>query len=315
MTDFFISYTHADEKSAEWIAYVLEENNYSTVIQAWDFNPGSNFVLEMQKAAATAERTIMVLSPDYLNSKMAAAEWASAFAKDAEGISRRVVPVMVRDCNPEGLLPTIVQIRLMDKDEEAAERALLTGVAKGRGKPASRPTFFGLPSNHPTVSDSERSREETQSREPAVILPKIPGRWTDVERRRFLKKGFMTISETFLRNVEAAADQNPRLESDFTTASATNFSAELFLDGKSCCRCRVWLSSEMGGETIGFQEGNTSGNAYNEMLFPSRDGEPLFSATMASGYYENERKFDLKRLTAKDAADWLWLRFVRPLSY
>ena len=69
MTDFFISYTGADQRWAEWIAYVLEEEGRSVVIQAWDFRPGANFVLEMQKAAETAARTIMVLSPDYLKSQ------------------------------------------------------------------------------------------------------------------------------------------------------------------------------------------------------------------------------------------------------
>ncbi|MEA3325073.1 MAG: toll/interleukin-1 receptor domain-containing protein [Euryarchaeota archaeon] len=67
MVDFFISYTNADRAWAEWIAWELEENRYTTVLQAWDFRPGSNFVLEMQKAAENASRTIAVLSPDYLN--------------------------------------------------------------------------------------------------------------------------------------------------------------------------------------------------------------------------------------------------------
>ena len=48
MKDFFISYTKTDKAWAEWIAWTLEAAGYSTVIQAWDFRPGSNFVLEMQ---------------------------------------------------------------------------------------------------------------------------------------------------------------------------------------------------------------------------------------------------------------------------
>jgi hypothetical protein len=42
------------------------------VIQAWDFRAGANFVLEMQQAAATAERTIAVLSQKYLESSFTA---------------------------------------------------------------------------------------------------------------------------------------------------------------------------------------------------------------------------------------------------
>jgi hypothetical protein len=51
MKDFFISYNKADRSWAEWIAWQLEEAKYSVVVQAWDFRPGSNFVLEMQKTA------------------------------------------------------------------------------------------------------------------------------------------------------------------------------------------------------------------------------------------------------------------------
>jgi TIR domain len=74
MTDFFISYNSVDKDWSEWIAYVLEEQGFSVVIQAWDFRPGANFVLEMQRAASEAHRTVMVLSPDYLQSQFASAE-------------------------------------------------------------------------------------------------------------------------------------------------------------------------------------------------------------------------------------------------
>ena len=32
-----------------WIAWQLEDANYSVVLQAWDFRPGGNFVFDMQK--------------------------------------------------------------------------------------------------------------------------------------------------------------------------------------------------------------------------------------------------------------------------
>lgn len=81
MADFFVSYTHADRSWAEWIAWVLEEAGFATKIQAWDFRPGSNFVIEMQRASAGSERTLAVLSPDYLQSLFGMAEWAAALAR------------------------------------------------------------------------------------------------------------------------------------------------------------------------------------------------------------------------------------------
>ena len=48
--DFFISYNKADRGWAEWIAWQLEQDGRTTVLQAWDFRPGSNFVQQMQAA-------------------------------------------------------------------------------------------------------------------------------------------------------------------------------------------------------------------------------------------------------------------------
>jgi TIR domain len=66
--DFFVSYTQADRAWAEWIAWVLEEDGYRVLIQAWDFVPGANWLQGMQEGTSEAERTIAVLSADYLQS-------------------------------------------------------------------------------------------------------------------------------------------------------------------------------------------------------------------------------------------------------
>lgn len=110
--DFFISYNKADRAWAEWIAWQVEQAGYKTIVQAWDFRPGSNFVLEMQRAASEAERTIAVLSPDYLTALFTQPEWTAAFAKDPTGIKGTLLPVRVRKCDLEGLLPQIVHIDL-----------------------------------------------------------------------------------------------------------------------------------------------------------------------------------------------------------
>jgi len=138
--DFFVSYTARDKPWAEWIAWQLERAGYSTAIQAWDFLPGSNFVVEMDKAAAGSERTLAVLSPDYLQSAFGKAEWAAAFADDPTGEKRKLIPVQVRETKLSGLLKPIVHIDLVGLDEAVARERLLSGLAPGRG-PATPPPF------------------------------------------------------------------------------------------------------------------------------------------------------------------------------
>jgi hypothetical protein len=89
--DFFVSYNQADRDWAEWIAWQLEDAGYTTRIQAWDFHAGSNFVVDMDRAARQSRQTIAVLSPDYLAARFPTAEWAAAFARDPTGNDRALL--------------------------------------------------------------------------------------------------------------------------------------------------------------------------------------------------------------------------------
>jgi hypothetical protein len=142
MKDFFVSYTKTDKAWAEWIAWTLEAAGYSTVIQAWDFLAGSNFVLEMQRAATEASRTIAVLSQKYLESAFTQPEWAAAFAQDPQGKTRKLIPVRIAACELTGILAPIVYLDLVGLPESDARTALL-GAFSIRNKPATAPAFPG----------------------------------------------------------------------------------------------------------------------------------------------------------------------------
>ena len=116
--DFFISYTGADRRWAEWIAWCLEQDGYTVIIQAWDFPAGSNFVYEMDKALKEAQRVVAVLSPAYLTSEYAFTEWAVAFRGDPQGKERLLLPVRVEECQVEGLLGPLVYCDLVGSDEK-----------------------------------------------------------------------------------------------------------------------------------------------------------------------------------------------------
>ena len=135
--DFFISYTGVNRSWAEWIAVQLEAAKYSTVLQAFDFTPGTDFVHEMHRATDTADRTIAVLSPAYFASAFSEAEWRIAFAKDPSGDLGLLLPVRVQPCDPPGLLRTRVYVDLVDADETTCSQRLLDAVNKTWVRPTS----------------------------------------------------------------------------------------------------------------------------------------------------------------------------------
>lgn len=142
MYDCFISYNKEDKKWAEWIAWVLEDAGKSVIIQSWDFRPGANFVLEMQRGTHQSEQTIVVLSEAYINAEYTHPEWAAAFARDPRGVNRTLVPIRVEECYPVGLLAQIIYIDIVGLSEKKAKDLILEAFLD-RNKPDMPPAFPG----------------------------------------------------------------------------------------------------------------------------------------------------------------------------
>lgn len=141
MKDFFISYNSADKGWAEWIAWQLEVAGYTTILQAWDFRPGHNFMMEMDEASRKTERTIAVLSPYYFKSAFCKLEAFAALVQDPASKAGRLLPIRVREFERKGLMRAIVYVDLLGLDEEAARKALIEGVKFERAKPTTPPAF------------------------------------------------------------------------------------------------------------------------------------------------------------------------------
>ncbi len=141
MKDYFVSYNTKDERWAEWISWQLEELGYSVIMQRWDFNIGSNFVLEMERAINYSKKIILVLSEEFMASQFTPAEWASFFARDPTGSKRLIIPIRVKECKPVGLISQIVYLDFVGKAETQCKDVLKKLHNGGRNKPLSEPEF------------------------------------------------------------------------------------------------------------------------------------------------------------------------------
>ena len=94
----------------------------------------------MQRATAEANKTIVVLSQDYLNAAYTQSEWAAAFAQDPSSLQRKLIPIRVKECKPDGILKSIVYVDLVDLSEKEAAEAVL-GAFRERAKPLEKPKF------------------------------------------------------------------------------------------------------------------------------------------------------------------------------
>ncbi|MEV4495778.1 TIR domain-containing protein [Micromonospora arborensis] len=143
--DFFISYSPADERWATWLAWEFEAAGYRTLLQAWDFVAGTNFIDFMDRGVREAAVVVAVLSERYLHSTYGKLEWQAALRADPDGTGSKLVTVRVEDCPIDGLLATITYVDLVGVTDptRARSRVLdrLREALDGRAKPVRQPAF------------------------------------------------------------------------------------------------------------------------------------------------------------------------------
>jgi TIR domain len=241
--DFFISYNKTDRQWAEWIAWTLEEAGYQVVIQAWDFRLGGNFVLEMQKAAVGTQKTIAVLSENYLKAEYTQPEWAAAFAQDPQGKNRTLIPIRVRKCSPTGLLAPIIWADLVDLSENEAQETLLKSLQE-RAKPLQKTAFPGS-QNH-AISEKVIFPEHIQT--PWIVAytrnPYFTGR-EDVLKQ---------LETTLLQSNSAALTQ-PQAIRGLGGIGKTQTAVEYAYRHRNAYSAMFWVRAELQEELIsGFVE-------------------------------------------------------------
>lgn len=135
----FISYNQKDKPWAEWIGWQLEAEGFRVIVQDWDFV--GNWVLQMVNAMKKADKTVIVLSQNYVKALYTQPEWADAFRRDPTGELDILIPVRISNLEMPPILAQIVYVDLVGLDEVDARSRLLGRLQGKRGKPEKAPVF------------------------------------------------------------------------------------------------------------------------------------------------------------------------------
>ena len=279
--DFFVSYTEVDKEWAKWVAWTLEKAKYKVWIQEWDFRPGNNFVLKMDEALKDARRVLPILSPAFLKGAFTQPEWAKAFVGDPKGEGTKLIPIMIKECDPKGLLESVIHINLVGLSKDKARSILLKGVASGRAKPPNEPGFPGAAEPEPSA--------------PAAL----PATESDSKPRAIIEDSF--IPDTYFMDSELLSKAKLDLRA-MGTSIATPFKCSLEvslrdIDHRSHQSLikEVNLTPEIERHTIAFAYSippvnSTRSQAFlNIRLFP----KPNSPYTMGKEFYGNT--YELRR--------------------
>jgi hypothetical protein len=100
--DAFISYSHRDRA---WVRNVLlprlEGEGLRICIDTRDFEVGVPSLVNMENAVNQSRKTLLVLTPNWLSSEWTAFEALLVQTEDPIGRGRRILPLMVQDCQDQ----------------------------------------------------------------------------------------------------------------------------------------------------------------------------------------------------------------------
>jgi hypothetical protein len=98
--DVFISYSHADKQWVkEQLIPRLQDEKLKVCVDYRDFRPGSPSVKEMCRAVERSRKTMLVLTPNYLNSAWGEFERLMLQTNDPANQRRRLIPVLREKCD------------------------------------------------------------------------------------------------------------------------------------------------------------------------------------------------------------------------
>jgi MinD-like ATPase involved in chromosome partitioning or flagellar assembly len=123
--DIHLSYVPEDRMWAAWITSVLNQAGFRVLPHGTGAAAGSVIRDEAQRGAASASRTIVVLSAAYLRSPQARGVWEATVATDPTGTRRQLIPVRVGEVRPTPPFSDRTPVDLVRLDEAQAVEALL----------------------------------------------------------------------------------------------------------------------------------------------------------------------------------------------
>lgn len=151
--DLFVSHGPADRA---WVRDELlprlEEAGLRACVEWRDFRPGAPRAREMERAVLDSRKTLLVLSPDYVQSEWAEFGDLMVQALDPAARDLRLIPLLAARCDLPLRIRHLVPVDFTDPGAlEMAWRQLLAAVGRADGAP--------IPGRPPAAQDREPGQE------------------------------------------------------------------------------------------------------------------------------------------------------------
>lgn len=163
----------------------------------------------------------------------------------------------------------------------------------------------------------DKAIDTAQRLESDIPLPKIKKRFSQRDKDVFLRESFAIVKAYFQKGLYRLEQHYRDIETDFQEVHQNKFIATIYQKGEVVNRCKIWIGGIGQSDSISYYSGHSipdTDNAVNDMLSATDStGDELTFSTIGiwRGNIESSKR---DCLTAEEAAEYLWCRFVDVLG-
>lgn len=165
----------------------------------------------------------------------------------------------------------------------------------------------------------DATRTEDRPEPEDFHLPKIRKQFSGKRKSDYITKVFRSLKNYFNESLEKLEKREPSLETTYEEETNTKFSSQVYHAGDLKCHCTIWLKSQHSQtKNIFFSESvhNYGEGSYNESITVEDDGfEVYLKLSLAFSLYGELAKYNKEKLSEAEVIEYLWKRFLQPLSY
>ena len=236
---------------------------------------------------------VMIISKHYKNKLWTNHERESAQARALISKEEYILPIKLDDTNIPGVLPTISYINGIGKTPQQLCEVILQKIRK-------------LISTESTSSD--------------IRIPRIPRKFSPVEKKKFLVESFHIIQNYFEHAIRQVALKYDYVQGNFSQKRGEKFTASFHIENELKIACKIWIPERMHHEnTIVYYENyrtiDLDNNTMNDYATVEDDGFILYYKIGQLGFgYNSGHNIEVNKASAQDVAKYFWNRFIKNLE-
>ena len=168
----FISYSHKDKDWVkDYLLTNLEKNDIPCQIDFRDFEFGKASLICMEEAAETCAKTILVYTPNWVNSEFKQFEGVMLQTESPLNLNKKILPIMLKDCDVPKRLKILNYSNFTDQaDWDTQLNRVVTQIKKDLGLEPSPKTYPFLDARHIDISRLPQTGFELFGRQKELTL-------------------------------------------------------------------------------------------------------------------------------------------------